>query len=166
MIDFTKRHLISDLKVIDKLNKQFELISGDKDNLTKIYLDKTNNQKWFSYYVDGYLQGGGYNIFSKLPVPTTQKLVEIALNSEFDDEVFACCRTLTEKEQEEEFREILINRLELHSDKERTKKIIELTGLLSELNKREILGKSMKEIEKDARYFKSISERAKSILTE
>ena len=166
MIDFTKRHLISDLKLIDELNKQFELISEDKVNWTKIYLDKANNQKWFSYYVDCYLQGGGYNIFSKLPIPTTEKLIEIALNSEFDDEVFACCRTLTEKEQEEEFREILINSLELQSDQERKKKIIEFTGLLSELNKREILGKSMKEIEIDAHYFKSISERAKRILNE
>jgi hypothetical protein len=66
----------------------------------------------------------------RLPIPDTNKLIDIALKTENKDEVFAACRTIVNYEQMKniEFRSDLINRLEDVKNKERRKRIIELTG--------------------------------------
>lgn len=162
MTDLVNKHLISDVKLIDALTTQFELVSTNNDNWTKTYLDQTKNEKWLSYYVDGALQGGGYNILGRLPLPTTDKLIELALYSSYDDEVFAACRTLTDNEEirKDDFRLTLIERLENLNNKSRQKKIIELTGLSSALNKQDILGKTTEQINTSANYYKQIADRA------
>ncbi|RZK54035.1 MAG: hypothetical protein EOO87_11480 [Pedobacter sp.] len=162
MTDLVNKHLISDVKLIDALTTQFELVSTNNDNWTKTYLDQTKNEKWLSYYVDGALQGDGYNILGRLPLPTTDKLIELALYSSYDDEVFAACRTLTDNEEirKDDFRLTLIERLENLNNKSRQKKIIELTGLSSALNKQDILGKTTEQINTSANYYKQIADRA------
>jgi hypothetical protein len=164
MTNLTERLLISNLELIEKKVSQLELINIDNSKWTKTYFDKNENEKWLSYYVDSYQHGGGYNILGKLPIPTCDELIEIALNTEHDDELFASCRTLVENETNEDFRLTLINKLELHKDKRRQLKIIELTGLNSELNLKETLGKTIEQIKKDSKYFWLISERAKKLL--
>ncbi len=165
MTDLVKRHLISDLKLIDTLTTQFELVHTDNDNWTKTYLDKDKNEKWLSYYVDGAQHGGGNKILGKLPLPSTDKLIDIAINSESEDEVFAACRTLTNNEElkKQDFRLSLIDKLEVIHDKERRKRVIELTGLSSPLNRQDILGKNSRQIESDAYYYKRIAERADNL---
>src|SRR5690606_15087706 len=95
MTDLVYRHLISDLKLIDTLITQFELVHTDNDKWTKTYLDKAKNDNWLSYYVDGAQHGGGQKILGRLPLPSTEKLIDIAIHSESEDEVFAACRTMT-----------------------------------------------------------------------
>lgn len=162
MTDLVKRQLISDFKVIEVLTTQFDLINTDNDNWTNIYFDRAKNEKWISYYVDSARQGGGYNILGRLPLPTTDKLIDITIYSNSEDEVFAACRTLAYNEEikNQDFRLELIERLEKLSINERQKKIIELTGLSSTLNRQDILGKTSKQIEKSAKYYKQIADRA------
>lgn len=162
MTDLANRHLISDVKLIDTLTTQFELVSTDNDNWTKTYLDQAKNEKWLSYYVDGALQGGGYNILGRLPLPTTDKLIDLALYSDNDDEVFAACRTLTDNEEirKQDFRLALIGKLENLNNQSRQKKVIELTGLSSALNRQDILGKTAEQIKTSANYYKQIADRA------
>lgn len=156
------RHLISDLRLIETLTNQFELIHTDDDNWTKSYLDHAKNEKWISYYVDGALQGGGYNILGRLPLPTTDKLIDLALYSDSDDEVFAACRTLTDNEEirKQDFRLTLIERLENLINKSRQKKVIELTRLSSALNRQDILGMTIEQINTSANFYKKIADRA------
>jgi len=165
MTDLVNRHLISDLKLIDTLITQFELIHTDNDNWTKTFLDRTTNENWISYYVDTAHHGGGHNILGLLPLPSTDKLIDIAIHSENEDEVFAACRTLTDNEElrKVEFRLALIDKLEVLIDKDRQKKIIELTGLSSPLNRQDILGKSSEQVERDAYYYKQIADRADNL---
>src|SRR5690606_31717366 len=162
MTDLVYRHLISDLKLIDTLITQFELVHTDNDKWTKTYLDKAKNDNWLSYYVDGAQHGGGQKILGRLPLPSTEKLIDIAIHSESEDEVFAACRTMTDNEElrKQDFRLALIDNLETILDKDRQGKIIELTGLTSSLNRRDVLGKTSEQIEADAYYYKQISDRA------
>lgn len=166
MTDLFNRHLVSDLKLIDNLISQFELVHTDNDNWTKTYLDKEKNETWLSYYVDTEQHGGGYNILGLLPLPTTEKLIDIAIQSENEDEIFAACLTLTDNElfRKQDFRLALIDKLETLRDKNRQKKVIELSGLSSPLNRQDILGKTSGQIETDAYYYKQISERADKLL--
>ena len=157
-----ERKLISDEKIIAKLIETFELTSEDNQNWTKTYFEKNLNESWLSYYVNTSQNGGGKNILVKLPIPTTEKLIEIALNSKYEDEVLATCYTLIQNEEIEktEFRLELITELEKISDRIRQQKIIKFTSLLNSLNRKDILGKSLNEIELDSKYYTEIAERA------
>jgi len=61
-------------------------------------------------------------------LPTTDKLIDITLYSDCEDEVFAACRTLADDEEirKQDFRLVLIERLEKLSNNERRKKILNL----------------------------------------
>ncbi|RZL36404.1 MAG: hypothetical protein EOP00_29525 [Pedobacter sp.] len=100
-----------------------------------------------------------------MPLPTTDKLIELALHSDNEDEVFAACLTLINNEQNrnQEFRSSLINKLENLESFNRQKKIIEFTGLDSALNRQDILGKTVTQIELSAKYYKQIADRAKRL---
>ncbi len=162
MTELNKRHLISDRQLIDSLVNQFSVVSSDSENWTKTFLDKTTNQNWISYYVDTAQHGGGHNVLGRLPLPSTDKLIDIAIHSENEDEVFAACLTLTDNEElrKQDFRIALIDKLEVLQDKDRQKKVVELTGLSSLLNRQDILGKNSGQIETDAYYYKQIADRA------
>ena len=165
MIDLYKRHLIADLQLIDSLVNQFSFIDSDLSNWKETYLDKESNDKWLSYYVNSAQQGGGHNILARLPLPTTDKLIDIALHSEFEDEVFAACLTLIDNEalKKEDFRMSLVDKLEKINNINRQKTVIELTGLSSRLNRREVMGKTSEQIEADTYYYKQVAERAKKL---
>ena len=165
MIELNNRHLISDNQLIENLINQFTIVSIDNDKWTKTFVDKTTNENWISYYVDTAQQGGGHNILGRFPLPSTDKLIDIAIHSENEDEVFAACRTLTDNEElrKQDFRMALIENIETILDTDRQKKIIELTGLASPLNRQNILGKTWEQIQNDANYYKQIAERANKL---
>ena len=105
-------------------------------------------------------------MMSKLPLPDTDKLIEIALTSDKEDEVFAACRTLVnnKKIDNQEFRTTLINRLELVSDSSRQRKVIKSADLDSPMNMKSQLSKSADQVSRDAADFRAIAERAKRLL--
>jgi len=150
------------LKIIEQLRGSFTFI--DKDNIywTESYIDEETGNKWLYYRVDTYLQGGGYPIFALQPLPDTKRLIQLSLLSENDDEVFAACRTLVDNEltKKIDFRSDLIHELEHIDDNQRRQRIVELTTLDSASNRREILGKTLEEINLDANYYRSIAARA------
>ena len=160
--------LIADEIIIAQLTKQWQLIDEDLKNWTKIYIDIQAKSKWTLYRVDGYLQGGGYPILAKHPLPDTKQLIEIALFSDSEDEVFAACRTLTDNEaiRKEDFRNDLIEELEKNDYKHRQEKVVNLTNLDSPLNRRDIIGKTIDQVKLDATYFRSIAGRAKKLRKE
>ncbi len=158
-------HLIADTEKIEELRKHFTLVEKDTVNWTETYIDNNTGNIWRYYRVDGYLQGGGYAIFGLQPLPDTKQLINLSLSSENDDEIFAACRTLVDNEQTQkmDFRADLIHALENISGRQRLERIIKLTELDSALNRREILGKTYKQINTDAEYFKSIADRANKL---
>jgi hypothetical protein len=117
--------------------------------------------------LDSFYQGGGTRwVFGRLPLPDTEKLIDIVITSKYDDEVFAASRALVENENIKgtEFRLTLINKLEQLNDKSKQISIIEYTGLDSPLNRKEILGKSYDEIISDASYYRDIADRSRKLM--
>lgn len=160
-----KRQLFADRKLIQELEKLFELVENNSSNWTKTYLDTETKSQWLCFYVDTEYHGGGNPIFGKLPLPGINDLIDLAITSEFDDEVFAACKMLTEKEKVEniDFRKELVNRLETLKDKKRRIKIIEWTALDFAINRQVTKGKTFDQIESDFKVYKEIAERAKSL---
>ncbi|MBB6325271.1 hypothetical protein FHS59_000886 [Algoriphagus iocasae] len=156
------RYFIADQKLIDQLESQFDQVDQNETEWTITYMDKETGDKWLSYRVDSEYHGGGNPVMCRLPIPDTNKLIDIALQTENEDEVFAACRTLVNYEQLKniDFRSDLINRLEDLKNKERRKRIIELTGLDSPINRREIVGKTSDQVDKDSKHFQGIARRA------
>ncbi len=160
------RYLVSDQTLIDQLSTQFEQVNRDNINWRITYLDKETGDNWLYYFTDSELHGGGYPMMSKLPFPETDKLIEIALTSDKEDEVFAACRTLVnnEKIDNQDFRKTLINKLELISDSSRQRKVIKSADLDSPMNMKSQLSKSADQVSRDAADFRAIAERAKGLL--
>lgn len=160
-----KRKLIADRKLIQELEKQFELVENNLAEWTKTYLDTETDSKWLCFYVDTEYHGGGSPVCGKLPFPDTNELINIAVTSEYEDEVFAACKTLTEKEKSGnyDFREMLVDKLVMLKDKNRRIKIIELTALDFAINRQVTNGKTFDQIESDFNHYKGIAEKAKRL---
>jgi len=159
------RNLIADRKLIQKLEKQFELIENNSVQWTKTYLDTETKSEWLCFYVDTEYHGGGIPVFGKLPLPDTNELIKIAMTSEYEDEVFAACKTLTEKEKIEncDFRKVLVDKLEILKDRNRRINIIALTALDFAINRQVTLGKTFDQIESDFNIYKEIADKAKRL---
>ena len=160
-----ERNLIADRKLIQELENQFELIENNSVKWTKTYLDTETESKWLCFYVDTEYHGGGSPVFGKLPFPDTNELIKIAMTSEYEDEVFAACKTLTEKEKNGncDFREMLVDKLVMLKDKNRRIKIIELTALDFAYNRQVTTRKTFDQIESDFNHYKEIAEKAKRL---
>jgi hypothetical protein len=160
------RFFIAEPSLIKEMEETFSALSMEEDTLSKTYLNKVTGERWLSYTLDSSSHSGGTHVFGKLPLPGTDKLIDLAVTSQFEDEVFAASRTLVENEETKEidFRLGLISRLEQMNNKSRQISIIEYTDLDSPLNRREIIGKSYDEVSADSKYFRDISDRAKKLM--
>jgi len=163
--NISTKYLIADDSIIMQLKNQMQLVDRDDENWTETYLDNKTGYKWLYYRVNAELQGGGYPILGRMPFPDKVQLIDLALFSENEDEVFAACKTLIDNEEIKkiDFREDLINRLEKINDNQRQERVIGLTGLDSVMNRREILGKRFDQINLDSQYFKNIADRAEKL---
>jgi hypothetical protein len=157
-----QRYFISDPQLIKEVVSRLSETNSDSNLWTKTYLDPETGDQWIQYYVDGELHGGGYPVLAKIPLPDTIGIINIAILTENDDELFGACRTLTENEKINgtDFRINLIDRLEKLDNKKKINQIIKLTNLDSELNRRVIVDKSADQNYNDANYFKNIASRA------
>jgi hypothetical protein len=164
----SKRVLISDPKLIEEFKGQLEFVSRDENQWTETYINRDSGEKWLYYKVFSSMQGGGYPILGLIPIPTTNELINIAIKSDLDDEVYAACCTLIdfEESKKQEFRFELIDHLENIDDYSRQKQIIELTKLNLSFNRRATIGKSYDEVSKDYEYYKSIANRSEKLLND
>ncbi|WP_205503990.1 Imm27 family immunity protein [Rufibacter psychrotolerans] len=167
------RRLYSDSKLIDDLLQKLNLLETLDGGWAAKYRDNESGEQWLKYQINSGYHGGGQTNLIRLPEPTTAELIDIALNSEFEDEALAASFRLRDNEQclDKEFRLDLIYRLkslEIRklSGKEKSRiKLVITTSALNRLeNRREIIGKSSKEIEEDSLYFQRSAEEANSIL--
>ena len=148
------------------MEEQFSLLPNEGKDWALTYLDTVTGEKWSSYTVDSSSHGGGTRIFGKLPLPDTEKLIDIVITSRHDDEVFAAGRMLLENEELEgkDFRLSLIDKLEQLNDRSKQISIIEYTDLDSPTNRRDIVGRSYNQIISDANYYKDIAQRPKKLM--
>jgi hypothetical protein len=168
-----KRRLYSDSKLIESFLQRLNLVETLDGGWSAKYYDSDSGEQWLKFQIDSGYHGGGQTNLIQLPEPTITELIEIALNSEFDDEASAAAIRLRDNEQylHKEFRQELIHRLKTIenqelSEKERSriKMVITNSSLNRPENRRKIIGKNFKEIEEDSLFFQRIAEEADSIL--
>jgi hypothetical protein len=156
------------LKDFEERLTKVETIDGD---WATIFLDKDTGQKWLKYITDD--RNFTYNLMLVSPMPTTDELMNIAFTSKYKDEVSAAATRLflEERVDKKEYRQQLMDRImerDMYTlnneEKERIKAIIQSAQLTNNLNRRKIIGKHLTEIQKDADFFNSISEKAQMVL--
>lgn len=167
----TDRKLFGTNTLVDDFTKtltQTETIDGGW--ATK-YVDNSTGHQWLKYVVDE--RGFFVNLIFISPPPTTDQLIDIALNTKYTDEISAAATRLNIEEQSDkrEYRQKLIDKLKTIDaskfdtvEKERIKTIILASQLTDRVNKREIVGKHFSEIESDAKFFNTVADTAESIL--
>ncbi|MDX5436272.1 MAG: hypothetical protein LPK03_03720 [Pontibacter sp.] len=165
------RKLYGDARLIKERLSQMQLMEESEGGWAAVYKGAT--AFWMKCYTMAGEQGGGYELLIRLPLPSTQDLIEIAVDSPFEDEAVAAVMRLLEEEavEHKDFREKLVQRLgqiSLESitqeQKQRLRKVITLSSLVDPTNKREVKGKTAEQVQKDAAYFKAVSERTRQLL--
>ncbi|MDB5224224.1 MAG: hypothetical protein JWN83_2891 [Chitinophagaceae bacterium] len=146
-----------------------------EDGWTNYYIDKSSNEEWILTRFNSEYHGGGEPVLKRLPLPTIEQLINIALTSSDKNDIIGSAHELLEREKynKDDFRNILIERLLLIDtsrltgfEKERLKIIINDSALHDSINRRDIVGKHFTEIESDANYYRTVSQKAKGILND
>ena len=167
-----RRKLYGTNKLVDDFTQSLIEVEKLDGGWTTKYVNKEKNEMWLKYVI--YPERGYFwNLMLIDPKPNTDELINIALESDFDDEIHASAvrLVLDEKVSKIDYRQKLIEKLEEFdftnlnkTDRKRIKTIIQSAELNSEWNRREILGKHVTEINKDAEFFSDIANRSKWIL--
>jgi hypothetical protein len=163
---------------IEVKRKTLQQTSVNSDGWEIHYIDKTNNEKWIEYRMEPEYHGGGYPILVKEPVPNTEQLMEIALESNNLDEIAGASVFIYTNEEYDkiEFRNDLVEKIEkfyrqrigklTEFDIKKIKTIIYETSLSDSTNRKSTMGKHYTQIEEDHEYYKQNAERVKRILNE
>ena len=108
-----RRKLYGTNKLVDDFTKSLIETETLDGGWTKIYTDEKTNEKWMRYVID-LERGYFWNLMLIAPKPNTEELINIALNSEFDDEIHASAARLmlNEKISQIDYRKKLIEKLE------------------------------------------------------
>ena len=166
-----ERRLYGDASLIEQLLAKMKLVETAPGGFAAVYQDPGTGAFWLNYYATAATQGGGYLTLLKLPPPTTEELINIAISSAFEDEAVAAILRLLDEEaiEHKDFRQQLVERLEgmqpaEEGQKQRLVKVIKLSALDDPMNRRELLHKSKEQVQADADYFKAVAERAKKLL--
>ena len=156
-----------------KFIKDLRLVESSNHGWTEAYVDE-DGQQWLKYMVDRD-NGRYYNVVHISPPPTTEEMIEIALTFEDHDEVEGAAHRLLYEEEEEmkDFRPRLVERLQRidilglsNTDKKRIRTIVLNTHLTDRQNKREVVGKSITEVQADSDYFTNVGQFAEKLLNQ
>jgi hypothetical protein len=156
-----------------KFIKDLKLVDSSNYGWTEEYVDN-DGRHWQKYMVDRDT-GRYYNVVLISPRPTTEEIIETALTSDDHDEVQGAAHRLLFEEEEEmkDFRPGLVKQLQTidiaklsTEDNKRIRAIILNTHLIDKQNKREVVGKSISEVQTDADYFASVGQFAETLLNQ
>jgi hypothetical protein len=161
----------------DDVNSKLQSLTKTGTSLegwTDYFMDKKTNENWLLTRYNSEYHGGGVPVLKRLPEPTIDELINIAITSSDKNNIIGASLELSERERyrKEDFRKELLNHL-LKIDtsnlsdfeKERIKLIVYESALYDATNRRNVVGKHYTEIQNDAEYYRTIAEGAKVVLT-
>jgi hypothetical protein len=155
--------------------KSLTKTGASKDGWTFYYRDDDTKEEWLLKSYESEFHAVCIRVLKRLPQPTMEELIDIALTSSDKSDIIGASFELSERERdnEEDFRQKLLTRLqELDTsnlsefEKERLKLVIYESDLYNAMNRKKIVGKHFSEIQKDADHYRTIAEKAKKILVE
>lgn len=163
----TVKKFIEDQSQVKIKLTNLKLIQKETDEFEEIYLDSLTEEKWEKYdfeFEDQVSYGIGLR---RIPYPTIDETIEIALTSNYNDEVSGASALLFEFDRQGlEIRDSILQRLEDNISNisiDRFDTIYWRTEIYDKTNNRETFGKSLEEIEKDSQHYISTSNRAKEL---
>ena len=163
--------LFYDKEIIEQFLQSLMKIESLDGGWTTKYIEVSSGLYWMSHVIEEL--GLTEYLLARLPFPETNELIEIALSSTFPDEIAASATLLRVQEEREgkEFRELLIDRLNQIdidetdlAEKNRIEIIIKKAELTDRTNRREVLGKHIIEIKKDAEFFNYVAASSNRLL--
>jgi hypothetical protein len=166
-IRMTERTFIEDQKLVSKMLDDLDSTGVTSGYGLELYVNPKDGQSWERYEFE--LDGNNVFGLRKHPYPNTDKIIEITVNSKFMDEVDGACALLHHLEwnNRTEFRERLLNELRItRIEKLRFEIIYERAELSDSSNKRDVLGKTIDEIETDAQYFLNLTKQVNELKNE
>jgi immunity protein 27 of polymorphic toxin system len=158
---------------IDAKLKKLVKVGTAADGWTHYYRDDYTKEQWIFTTYKSEFHGGGIPVLKRIPKLTIDELIEVALSSTDRNDIIGASLELSERERndKEDFRQKLLQRIlgiDLSNltefDKERIALIIYKSDLHDATNRKEIVGKTIAEIQDDATYYRSAAENAKKIL--
>jgi len=167
------QHFICNQSEIESKLKTLSKKGTSAESWADYYYDKNSSEEWLLTRYNSEYHGGGVSVLKILPEPSIEELIDIAMTSLDKNDIIGASLELSEREKinKDDFRSKLLDKLlqvdtTVLSDfeKERLKIIIYESDLYDATNRRNIVGKHFTEIEKDADYFRTTSEKAKTIL--
>ncbi|MBC5993554.1 hypothetical protein [Pontibacter cellulosilyticus] len=169
-----ERKLYGDASLINELLSNMQLMEEAAGGLAAVYRDSGSGRFWMKYYTTaGEQSTGGYELLIRLPLPTTDELITVAIISPHEDEAVAAIMRLLDEEalEKKDFRHLVVERLQEmtiesidSSQKKRIRQIITLTSLADPTNKREVKGKTIEQLQRDAAYYEDVSKKALKLL--
>ena len=166
-----ERRLYGDADLIAQQLASMQLMETSAGDYAAVYKDPVTGAFWLRYYATAAAHGGGYLTLMRLPAPTIEELIDIAITTRFEDEAVAAMLRLLDEEaiEKKDFRQLLVEILERQKpesaqQKQRLLRLIKLTGLDDPMNRREVLQRSRQQVEQDAAYFQAVADRATNLL--
>ncbi len=166
-----ERRLVGTNILVNDFLKNLEEVEVLDDDWSIKYVDKISGKEWLKYCFDD--RGFRFDLIQITPPLNTENLITIAVNSTYEDEAVAAANRLYFEEInfKGDYRTVLIDRIEKtateslnDAEKVKIEKVIKASQLTDSTNRRDIIGKSYKEVYADADYYKNIADKANKIL--
>ena len=166
--NIASRIFIEDHSLVKTKLKHLVVSKDASDEFEDLYLDPKTKEKWEGYDFEFEDQmNAGYGI-RKVPYPSMQETISIALNSTFMDEVGGAAALLHDYHfQGANVREPLLNLLEdqIHEiSKERFETLYWRAELYDKSNLQPIMFKTYATIKKEANFYSDTAERANKLI--
>ena len=164
---------ICDPQQISSLTKQW--IHKASYQNRDVYINPLDKEEWEKIRFWSEMKEEEYTLLENTYNISMDDLILLAVSEKTEEIIICACNELLRRENEmgKEFRERLIKKLEeltaVTNDKaelQRAKLIIYETELFDATNKKTILNKDFQQVNREASFYKDISERAKKILNQ
>jgi len=159
--------IVAEQIAVSRYESEFAEVGRSPDGWTTTYVDPTTDERWQRIYLDSDFHGGGMPILVKEPMPSIDELLGMAANSLDLAEVAASAWLLADQDREGRYKGPLVaiaEELATQGHHTRAALLVAWGNLLSEMNLRPTLGKSVADTTKDHEHFCAIAMRARTLL--
>jgi hypothetical protein len=150
-----------------EVESRCDVVGTDVANWNRVLRDSESGDIWNEFRLYPGSQGGGWPCLVFGEMPSASELVDLACSSEYSDDFRVAGILLA---SEPETWPVLLDQLEAlepnPDSKERIRVVLDCAGVHLGINRREVAGRSLGDIQLDAKHFLQLSARAKALVGE